>query len=89
MTDGQKMVRRVKEVSNSLKETYRNYFYRGTEKFISRFGFKKEDLGKKYTLPEGEFTLTGQVSEKIILMEKDGSDYYVDGSYFIKYVKKE
>jgi len=89
MTTGPASIRRVKEVSKSLKETYQNYFYRGTEKFISRFGFKKEDLGKKYTLPEGEFTLAGQISDKILLMEKDGMDYYVDGSYFMKEKKNE
>ena len=89
MSTGPLTVRRVKEVSKSLKETYQNYFFRGTEKFISRFGFKKEDLGKKYTLPEGEFTLIGQVSDKILLMEKEGSEYYVDGSYFMKEKKTE
>ena len=82
-------VRRVKEVSKALKETYLNYFYRGTEKFISKFGFKKEDIGRIYTLPEGEFKLTGQVSEKLLLMEKDGSDYYIDASYFHKNKKIE
>ena len=82
-------VRRVKEVSKSLKETYVNYFIRGTHKFISKFGFKEEDLGKTYTLPEGEFKLTGQVSEKILLMEKEGSDYYVDASHFHNSRKRE
>lgn len=88
MTPGTNL-RRVKEVSKSLKETYENYFIRGTHKFISKFGFKEEDLGKTYTLPEGDFRLTGQVSEKILLMEKDGSDYYVDASYFHSSRKRE
>lgn len=88
MTPGTNL-RRVKEVSKSLKETYANYFIRGTQKFISKFGFKEEDLGKIYTLPEGEFKLTGQVSDKILLMEKEGSDYYVDASYFHNNRKRE
>jgi len=78
----QSNVRRVKEVSKSLKETYKDYFIRGTKKFISRFGFKEDDLGKPYVLPEGIFILTGQISDKILLMEKDGSDYYVEATYF-------
>jgi hypothetical protein len=82
-------IRRVKEVSKGLKETYVSYFVRGTQKFISKFGFKEEDLGKTYTLPEGDFRLTGQVSEKILLMEKEGCDYYVDASYFHKERKRE
>ena len=82
-------VRRVKEVSKDLKETYRNYFIRGTEKFISKFGFKKEDLGQIYILPEGEFILIGQVSDKILLMQKDGSEFYVDCSYFHKLKQKK
>lgn len=84
-----KKVRRVKNVSESLKETYRNYFYRGTDKFISKYEFRREDLHKMYVLPEGEFKLTGQVSEKILLMEKDGSDYYVDAAYFHHERKRE
>jgi hypothetical protein len=82
-------IRRVKEVSKSLKETYREYFLRGTDKFISKYGFKKEDLDKVYELPEGAFTLTGQISEKLLLMEKDGSNYYVEASHFHKERKKE
>ncbi len=88
MTPGTNL-RRVKEVSKSLKETYVSYFLRGTQKFISKFAFKEEDLGKTYILPEGEFKLTGQVSEKILLMEKEGSDYYVDASYFHNNRKRE
>ena len=88
MTPGAK-VRRVKEVSKSLKESYVSYFNRGTQKFISKFGFKLEDLNQNYILPEGIFKLTGQVSEKILLMEKDGMDYYIDASYFHAESKRE
>ena len=88
MIPGQ-VVRKVKEVSKALRETYVLYFNRGTEKFISKFAFKKEDLGKTYTIPEGDFKLTGQVNEKILLMEKEGIDYYVDTSYFHNERKRE
>lgn len=78
-----KDLRKLKEVSEGLKKYYKEYYLRNTQKFIRKYTLTEEDLGKSFTMEEGEFTLEGQVGEKIFLIQKieTGDYYHIDGSY--------
>ena len=78
-----KDLRKLKEVSDGLKKYYVDYYNRNTQKFIRKYTFTDEDLGKSFTIEEGDFTLEGQVGEKIFLVRniETGDYYHIDGSY--------
>jgi hypothetical protein len=78
-----KDLRKLKEVSEGLKKYYQEYYLRNTQKFIRKYTLTEEDLGKSFTMEEGDFTLEGQVGEKIFLVKKTetGDYYHIDGSY--------
>ena len=78
-----KDLRKLKEVSEGLKKYYQEYYLRNTQKFIRKYTLTEEDLGKSFTMEEGDFTLEGQVGEKTFLVKniETGDYYHIDGSY--------
>jgi len=76
-------LRNLKEVTSGLKDFYKNYYLRNTKKFIWKYKFKEDDLGREFSIDEGTFTLEGQVAEKTFFIKlKDTNEYYhIDGTF--------
>jgi len=84
-------MRRLINISEQVQETYKKYFFRNCEKWISRNNISEENLDKEFTVDDEIFILKGQITDRDFFMQKKstGEFYTVDGKSFISQTQKK
>lgn len=84
-------MRKLINISDQVKDSYRKYFLRNCSKWISRNNLSEENLDMEFTVNGDQYFMRGQISDKDFFMEKkdSGDLYLVEGSLFVDQAKRK
>lgn len=84
-------MRKLINISEQVRDSYRKYFLRNCSKWISRNNLSEENLDGEFTVNGDPYIMRGQISDKDFLMENKntGDLYTVEGFLFVDQAKKK
>jgi len=84
-------MRRLINISEQIQDSYKKYFLRNCEKWISRNNLSEENIDREFLIGEDTFVLLGQITDKDFFMSKKitGEFYSVEGKEFISQALKK